>query len=51
MTNTHSKLTTNNATKQVLVGGNNNTSFLQVQRRVRAFRMQEEFGPKKFIKP
>jgi hypothetical protein len=50
MTNTHSKMTTNHATKQAPID-NNNMSFLQVQRRVRAFRMQEEFGPKKFIKP
>ena len=50
MTNNHSRLTTNYTTKQG-PNGNHNTPFLQVQRKVRAFRMQEEFGPKKFIKP
>lgn len=48
MTNNQSRLVQSLNKKQKNL---HNVNYYNIENKVRSFRMQEEFGPKKFIKP
>ena len=48
MTNNQSRLSNYIENKNKIL---NNKNYNTIENKVRSFRMQEEFGPKKFIKP
>jgi len=47
MTNIHSRFC--NLTKKKMI--NQNKNYFNIENKIKSFRMQEEFGPKKHIKP
>ena len=48
MTNNQSRLSSYKENKNKIIS---NKNYHTIENKVRSFRMQEEFGPKKFIKP